>query len=116
MRQFLINSNILFLINHPIKKLSGRGYIYPDILCGNVIIECNGDFFHCNPDMYTADFINPKTMKSAQYTWNRDKFKIDLYNKLGYNVITLWESKWRSDSNYKQKFLNQLKEYENNIQ
>jgi len=71
-------------------------YIYPDIVANsNVVIECNGDFFHCNPEYFSAEYYNPKLQKFAKDIWERDKFKLDIYNRYHYNIIIIWESEWK---------------------
>lgn len=71
-------------------------YIYPDIVVNNkLIIECNGDFFHCNPEFFNSDYYNNKIKKYAWEIWQRDIFKLDIYKKYGYNVMIIWESNWK---------------------
>lgn len=91
--------------NRRVEKGTGH-YIYPDMMIDNrVIVECNGDFFHCNPDRFTAEYINPKTNMTAQQTWDRDRKKVEIYHKRGYNVIVIWESEWRAD---REKCINRI--------
>lgn len=60
----------------------------------NLIIECNGDFWHANPKKYKEDDILPfpgdKRMLAKQL-WKKDELKIDEYKKRGYDILTLWE-------------------------
>lgn len=60
----------------------------------NLIIECNGDFWHANPIKYKAEDVLNFPGKSVKViaVWEKDKKKIDVYKKRGYGVITLWES------------------------
>lgn len=60
----------------------------------NLIIECNGDFWHANPTKYKAtDTLKfPGKPITASELWDRDKKKIDEYHKRGYSVLTLWET------------------------
>jgi G:T-mismatch repair DNA endonuclease (very short patch repair protein) len=110
-RQTLIENGFTIETNRVIKKPLG-GYIYPDIIISNTVIECNGDFFHCNPEIYDENFKNPKTGLTAKQIWERDKFKNDTYVAAGYNTITLWESKWRDDKEYRQNLVDILRKYE----
>jgi len=112
-RLFLKQNGFKFSTNQAVAKPNKRGYVYPDIVCGNIIIECNGDFFHCNPEIYSSSFINPRTLKTAQEIWDHDKYKRDLYMECGYNVIVVWESKWKNQI-HQLEILNILKSYENN--
>lgn len=61
----------------------------------NLIIECNGDFWHANPKKYKKDgvlkFPNTKGV-IAEDLWKKDKRKIDKYKNLSYNILVIWES------------------------
>lgn len=54
----------------------------------NIIIECQGDFFHCNPK---TKYSIPK-YESQFKNLKRDKLKKELYKSLGWELIELWES------------------------
>jgi G:T-mismatch repair DNA endonuclease (very short patch repair protein) len=56
------------------------------------IIECYGDFWHCNPTKYTGSFFNKGSKKTAQEIWERDKKRKDELEKMGYKFLCLWES------------------------
>lgn len=67
---------------------------YVDFIFGSKIIEFNGDLFHANPSIFTA---NDKHMswasdRTAQYTWDMDHERIYQIKQLGYDVLTIWES------------------------
>jgi len=63
------------------------------------IIEYNGDQYHANPNIYDADSYPHPYHKSIGYTakdiWSKDKNKIELANKNGYEVLTIWDSEYR---------------------
>lgn len=56
------------------------------------IIECYGDFWHCNPQKYAPDYFNKGKKKTAREIWNRDKERRAYFETLGYKFIHLWES------------------------
>lgn len=62
------------------------------------IIEYNGDRYHANPNIYTAD---DKPHPYRDYTsfqiWEKDKRKIELANLNGFEVLTIWDSEYRKD-------------------
>ena len=60
----------------------------------NLIIECDGDFFHCNPEKYSEEFIRfPKQgTKTAKEVWKVDNERTKQLIKKGYNVLRLWGS------------------------
>lgn len=80
------------------KKTLFRKY---DFTIGNKIIEYNGDRYHANPNIYSADDIpltwrtcksNSMYNKTAQDIWDYDKHKIELAKKHGYEVFVVWHS------------------------
>jgi G:T-mismatch repair DNA endonuclease (very short patch repair protein) len=61
----------------------------------NLIIECDGDFFHCNPKFYSAEFIrfpNGHDKRNAKMIWERDKLRVDQLLEKGFKVLRLWEN------------------------
>jgi G:T-mismatch repair DNA endonuclease (very short patch repair protein) len=56
------------------------------------IIECYGDFWHCNPTKYTGSFFNRGVKKTAQEIWERDKKRKEELEKMGYKFLCLWET------------------------
>ena len=66
---------------------------YADILIPslNKIIECYGDYWHCNPLKYTADYYHKRIHKTAQEIWNKDDERIKLLQDNGYIVEIIWE-------------------------
>ena len=58
-----------------------------DFLVGNVCIEVNGDYWHCNPDFWPS----PAT-KSQKVNVYRDKIKYAYLTENGYDVLILWEN------------------------
>jgi hypothetical protein len=75
------------------------------------IIEFNGDMYHGNPKKYKADdYPHPfrKTI-TAQEMWDKDKQKIDVAIKEGFEVLVIWDSEYRWGD--KQKIINKCKEF-----
>ena len=67
----------------------------------NIIIEFYGDFFHLNPKIYDADFIQFKHHEKAilaKNRWQHDKERIDdIQQTLNCKVIIVWESTYKND-------------------
>jgi len=59
---------------------------------GTYIIECYGDFWHCNPQKYKPSYFNKSKKKTAQEIWERDSERKKTFEQLGYKFIYLWES------------------------
>lgn len=90
--------NIMFLKPELRLYSNETKYYYDFTICDiNKIIEFNGDYWHCNPNKYTFDYIHKKSNKTASEIWDKDKNKIDCAIKNGYSLITIWEGEYRAD-------------------
>lgn len=87
-----------------------NGHRIFDMCIGNKIIEYNGDYWHCNPKIYSADFVNKRLKKSSSELWAKDQYKVEMANKLGYEVYTIWEKDY---NNNKQQTLKECVNYLN---
>ena len=76
----------------------------------NLVIEYNGDYWHCNPKKYSEDYFNQVKSKTAKELWEYDKNKVDLIIKNGYNLEIIWESDLKEDPHLINKI---LKKYDN---
>jgi very-short-patch-repair endonuclease len=82
---------------HAIQQYPALGFVcdfyVPDY---NVIVEIDGDFWHANPNRFSAfDLVGPKRMK-AQEVWDRDLKKRNALEKEGYRVIRYWASELKN--------------------
>ncbi len=60
----------------------------------NLVIECDGDFIHCNPAKYPSNFVrfpNSKNNQPAYVVWDRDKIRTKELLQKGFEVLRLWE-------------------------
>jgi G:T-mismatch repair DNA endonuclease (very short patch repair protein) len=89
---------IIFDILNNLKYQTKKTYRIERYICDifveklNLIIEYNGDYWHCNPKKYNQDYIHPHKKKYAKEIWDEDKVRIDNLKKLGYNLEVIWES------------------------
>jgi len=63
----------------------------------NLIIEYNGDYWHCNPDKYDETYFHQIKGKTAKELWEYDNSKIDLIKSNGYNLEVVWENDLKND-------------------
>jgi len=61
------------------------------------IVECYGDFWHCNPHQYTSSYFNRGKKKTAEEMWERDMKRKEQFEKMGYKFLCLWESDIRNN-------------------
>jgi len=71
-------------------QVSINGFV-ADFAClaTKVVIECQGDFFHCNPKVDKYKTAKYEVQKRNIY---RDSIKKQVYIKNGWQLIELWES------------------------
>lgn len=78
-----------------VKGLHKR-FVY-DLKYKDRIIEFNGDYWHCNPDSYAADYFNTQIQMTAAEKWKVDEIKRDIAISEGYKVLVIWESEYKKD-------------------
>lgn len=89
-QNFLKELNIEFLTHQhmKIKHAYQADILVPSM---NLVIECYGDFFHCRPDKYNAEYKCFKDSMTAEERWKQDAaIEQELIEK-GFRVIVLWE-------------------------
>lgn len=85
--------NILNTLNFSIKTNAQIDKYNVDFLVNDkYIIEVYGDFWHCNPTKYSAEYFNRGKRKTAEEIWKRDECRKQLFESLGYTFLSLWES------------------------
>lgn len=77
----------------------------------NLLIEYNGDYWHCNPSKYSEDYYNHKKNKTAKEIWEYDKHKLYLAKKEGYNCEVIWETDYKKNNSI---IIEIIKNYEQN--
>jgi G:T-mismatch repair DNA endonuclease (very short patch repair protein) len=73
----------------------------------NLLIEYNGDYWHCNPKKYAPDYLNKKKNMKAKELWKQDENKKNIALKSGYNFLVIWESDYKKNKEFEiNKILN----------
>ena len=86
--------------------LDGMGVVYEqnvqigrynvDFVVGSTILECYGDFWHCNPVLWSGDRYNGSLHLTAAEKWQRDATRRVALERQGYVFVSFWESQIRS--------------------
>jgi len=76
------------------------GGFRPDFLneTRKIIVEFNGDYWHCNPATWGADDYNKAIKMLAKDKWVYDEGRYKVFRSFGYKVIVIWESEWLTSS------------------
>ena len=60
-------------------------------------IEFNGDFWHCNPNLFDGDYLHRIKKIKASQVWENDSNKIEFMKRNGYEVLVIWESEYKKN-------------------
>jgi hypothetical protein len=72
----------------------------------NKAIEFNGNYWHCNPTMFSSDYLNKHKNLYAHEIWQRDEQKKFLCMSNNIDLMTIWEDEWnRNNINVKKSLL-----------
>lgn len=58
----------------------------------NILIEYNGDYWHCNPKKYQSDYFHKKKGLLAKEIWQNDLKKKIIAEENGYKLFIIWEA------------------------
>lgn len=87
-----------FKIYYTDSNYANRRYFMYDFKYQNKIVEFHGDYWHCNPNRFSAEVINKTTKFTAQQVWDKDAKKKQLALDNGYEFMQVWESEYRKDT------------------
>lgn len=88
-----INFENEFTISFLNEKNQKRYYAY-DFKIGNILLEINGDYWHCNPLFYKENDIilfPGNNFKKVKEVWEHDNKKAKCAISNGYIIYTIWE-------------------------
>ncbi len=102
--EFLESLNLQFIKrNITIKRFNVDFFINK-----TYIIECHGDYWHCNPEIYKNDFYNKSLRCTSKEKWVKDEHRLNLLKK-DFKVLVIWEAEIHKDfENVKLKIQNFL--------
>lgn len=77
----------------------------------NTIYEFQGDYWHGNPDIYDLAAMNKTVNETFGILYFNTVAKNNLLKNKGYNVIEMWENKWRKGINAVKKIQRLWRKY-----
>ena len=106
--RILDSNNIKYITENPIK--SNERTVWVDFMIDDKIaIECNGDYWHCNPDIYSSEYYHTQIKKTAEQIWKYDDERKKYIEVNGYFCIIIWESDL-FDNTFPDRLIKTLKE------
>ena len=70
-----------------------------DFQIDKLVIEMDGDFWHCNPSSWKEDDYNKMLRMTAKDKWQADSKKTKALEALGYTVVRVWEADFYNNIN-----------------
>jgi very-short-patch-repair endonuclease len=88
---------------------SENGYYFYDYVDSKLkkCIEFNGDYWHCNPKIYTEDYKTHYNY-TARDIWKKDEEKINFIRSKEYDVMIVWESEYLQNPD---KIIKEVKDF-----
>ncbi len=78
-----------------VKKIYFFDFYIPKI---KLVIELNGDYWHCNPKIYTEDYVHELRHLVAGEIWKIDEERENtIRDEMGLNLIVVWENDIRKN-------------------
>lgn len=75
----------------------------------NTAIEFYGDYWHCNPEIYSRDYNHSYKKMTAEQIWEYDKKRIcELKNSYNIQILTIWENDWKKNKQEQLNFIKQI--------
>ena len=93
--QYLDELGLDYKQNHRVDR-----YSVDFLVDDKYIIECYGDFWHCNPEKYGPDYYNRGLKCQAQDRWNRDFQRQYHLESSGFPMLVLWENHIKNNAKY----------------
>jgi len=80
-------------------SLTSGKRIFADIvfISHKIIVEYNGDYWHCNPYKYEGNYYNLKKQMLANDIWLKDKERLKLIQNSGFKVFVVWENDFKNN-------------------
>lgn len=76
----------------PYRQNVQMGRFNVDFLCGDLIVECHGDFWHCNPASWPESRMNTSLRMTAGEKWKKDAERRRKLEAQGFRFQVFWES------------------------
>lgn len=69
----------------------------------NILLEFNGDYWHCNPKTYIESYYHPIRKQFAKEVWAYDDFKCNVVGK-DYKKFIIWENELHDSDKIIERF------------
>mgnify|MGYP003704753409 CR=1 FL=1 len=78
------------ILEHYLKDVKKSVDIYIPSL--KKIVECFGDYWHCNPKKYNESYYHKGVHKTAKEIWENDAKRLQYLKNNGYFIEVIWEN------------------------
>ena len=67
------------------------------------VIQLHGDYWHCNPRQFSADYYHKQRKETAEEIWKHDSNIVERFKKFGYSTLVVWEEELDDRSGLSEK-------------
>lgn len=92
-KSILNQNNIKFIHQYQIKLDNGKHAMVDFLIDNNIVLQVDGNYWHCNPEKFNAEYYHTKIKKFAKDIWKKDKLENKELTKRGFIVKRIWEDK-----------------------
>lgn len=78
-------------------KVKNNNYCVDILINDKLVIECYGDYWHCNPIKYQPEYFHTKISLKAKQIWKKDVARKNKIEEKGYKVLIIWEKDWNTN-------------------
>jgi len=74
------------------------GWLFPDLIMFDIgyVIEFYGNYWHANPDIYSAEDIVHHGIKASEI-WEKDEKRLKKLSSIGFETEIVWEQNYKKD-------------------
>lgn len=88
----VVVASLLSFLGAEYKHIHKIGQYYVDFVVGHKVVECYGDYRHCNPSLYADTVYNKSLHMTCLEKRVMDVKRVEMIEASGYEVLCLWES------------------------
>jgi very-short-patch-repair endonuclease len=99
-------AEMLEYLGIPFEQNFQIGRFNVDFLLGErIIVECYGDYWHCNPALFQPDQMNRSLHLTAEQKWKKDAARAMALREQGFQYLSFWESDIKTDPSTVRQYL-----------
>jgi hypothetical protein len=78
-------------------SIKNKKYFVDFLVCDKICVECDGQYWHCDPRVYPPNYFHKQIRKTSSEIWKYHDDKESDLKSVGYSVIRVKEYDWLKD-------------------